>query len=66
MRMFKACETARASTTVRGSFIRAGFTYHKDSDCGYVLDFDVQKIRDSGEFREVWQINFPLERLSMR
>jgi hypothetical protein len=66
MRMFRACEMAGASTTVRRSSIVAAFTCHKDPDGEYVMGFDVQKIRDSGEFREVRRINFPLERFSVR
>jgi hypothetical protein len=46
MRMFRDCEMAGASTTVRRSSILAGFTYHQDPDGEYVLGFDVQKIRD--------------------
>jgi hypothetical protein len=66
MRMFRACEIAGASTTVRESFARAGFTYHKHPDDGHVFGFDERKIRDSGECEEVWEIEFPLEQLNTR
>jgi hypothetical protein len=66
MRMFKACEAARASSAVRACFARAGFVYHKVPDGGYILGFDEGMMRDSAEFREVWKINFPLESLTAR
>jgi hypothetical protein len=66
MRMFRACEAAGASTTVRGCFTRAGFVYHKSPEGGYVLSFDEDRVRDSAEFQEVWEIDFPLEGLTER
>jgi hypothetical protein len=64
--VFSACGTAGASTTVRGSFARAGFTYDKNPDGADVMGFNEQKIRDSAEFRELWEINCPLEAVSVR
>jgi transposase len=66
MRMFRACESAGASSTVRGGFIRAGFIYTRNADGGYVLGFDEAKIRNAPEFREVWDIDFPMHKLSPR
>jgi hypothetical protein len=66
MRMFKACEAAGVSSTVRVCFARAGFIYHKVRDGGYILGFDGESILDSAEFREIWEINFPLESLTPR
>jgi hypothetical protein len=64
MRMFKACEAARARLTMRACFARAGFTYHKVPDGNYILGFDKGMIRDSAEFREIWEMDFPLESLA--
>jgi hypothetical protein len=64
MHMSKAYEVARTSSTVRPWFARAGFVYHKVPDGGYILGFDEGMIRDSAEFREVWEIDFPLESLT--
>jgi transposase len=66
MRMFRACESAGASSTVRGSFIRAGFIYVRRADGTYSLGFDEGKIRAAPEFREVWDIDFPMHKLSTR
>jgi hypothetical protein len=66
MRMFRACEAAGASTTVRSCFSRAGFTYQKVPEGGYILGFDESRIRGSAEFREVWEIDFPLQSLTPR
>jgi hypothetical protein len=64
MRMFNACEAAGASSTVRICFARAGFVYHKVSDGSYILGFDEGMIRDLAEFREVWEVDFPVESLT--
>jgi hypothetical protein len=65
-RMFRAFETAGASDTVRGSFKHAGFNYSKHPEGYYTLEFDEDKVRRSGTFREVWEIDFPIERLTQR
>jgi hypothetical protein len=65
-RMFRAFEAAGASETVRGSFRHAGFNYSKHPEGYYTLVFDEHKVRTSDTFREVWAIDFPLERLSQR
>jgi hypothetical protein len=65
-RMFKACEIAGATSTVRGSFIHAGFIYEANPDGGYTLGFNEAKVRDSSGFKEVWNIDFPIDKLSPR
>jgi hypothetical protein len=66
MRIIKVCEVAGASSTIRACSARAGFIYHKVPDGSYILGFDKEWIRDSGEFRDVWEIDFPLESLTPR
>jgi hypothetical protein len=66
IRMLNGCEAAGASLTIRPCFTRAVFVYHKVPDGGYILGFDEGMIRDSAEFREVWEIDFPLESLTAR
>jgi hypothetical protein len=66
MRMFRACEAAGASTMIMGWPTRAGFLYHKDSGGGYTLGFDEGRVRNSPAFREIWDVDFPLERLTAR
>jgi hypothetical protein len=65
-RMFRAVESVAASSTIRGSFQRAGFAYVKTSNGTYTLEFNENKARESSEFLEVWTIDFPLGRLSAR
>jgi hypothetical protein len=64
--MFRAFETAAASSTVRACFLHAGFIYERDDDSMYTLEFDEAEARSSPEFKEVWDINFPVEGLSAR
>jgi hypothetical protein len=65
-RMFKACEAAGASLTIKACFARAEFVHHKVPDGDYILGFDEGMIRDSEEFREICEIDFPLESLTPR
>jgi hypothetical protein len=51
-----ACDSAGTSSIVRGSFIRVGDT----------LGLDERKVHAEPEFREVWGIDFPLEKLNLR
>jgi hypothetical protein len=57
IRMFKACESAGASSTVRISFTHAGFIYVRGAHGGYTLSLDEAKVRGVAEFREVWDMN---------
>jgi hypothetical protein len=66
MRMYRAYESAAVSHTIRGSFQHAGFTYEHVPGGGYVLGFNEDKVRESAAFKEVWDIDFPLERMSAR
>jgi hypothetical protein len=65
-RMFKAAETADASSTVRASFIHARFICELKPDGGYALGFNKVTVRDSSVFKEVRNIHFPIEMLSPR
>jgi hypothetical protein len=65
-RMFKACESAGISSTVWGSVIHAGFIYETTPDGGYTLEFNETKGRDLSGFKEVWNIDFPIDMLSPR
>jgi hypothetical protein len=65
-RMFRAFETAAVSSTVRACFLHVRFIYERDDDGMYTLEFDEAKSRSSPEFKEVWDINFPVEGLSAR
>jgi hypothetical protein len=66
MRMLRAFQTAATSSTVRPSCHRAGFLYRKNKNETYVLYFDEAHVRGSPEFREVWDINVPLQSLTAR
>jgi hypothetical protein len=65
VRIFKAYEMVTTSSTIRASWVKAGFEYCKRDGAFYLLVND-GKIRDSPEFSEIWRINFPLEALSSR
>jgi hypothetical protein len=65
-RMLKACESAKASSMVRSSFIYAGFIHEANQDGGYILGFNDGKVRDSSGFKEVWNIDFPVGMASPR
>jgi hypothetical protein len=53
-----------ASSTVRGSFIHAGFLYKANPDGEYILGFNETKVRGSSGFKEVWNIDFLIDILS--
>jgi hypothetical protein len=61
--IFKAYETVTTSTKVRNCWEKAGFEYAKMGEAFHLLVND-GKIRESTDFLEVWQINYPLEDLS--
>jgi hypothetical protein len=54
------------SSTIRGCCQYAGFTYQRDEHGMHTLGFDEAKARSLPGFREVWDINFPIEGLSAR
>jgi hypothetical protein len=56
--MFKACESAGASSTVRASFIDAGFISVRGADGGYTHALDEAQVRRTAEFREVWGMDY--------
>jgi hypothetical protein len=66
MRMFRACESAGASSTGRRSFICAGFDYARSGDGGYTGAFDEAKVRGLAGFREVWEIDYATSKLDPR
>jgi hypothetical protein len=65
-RMLMAFESAVTSFTIRGSFGRAGIVCVMTSNQTYVIGFDETRVRESPGFREVWDIDFPLARVSSR
>jgi hypothetical protein len=65
VRIFKAYEMVTTSTTIRASWVKAGFEYCRRDDAFYLLVND-GKIRDSPDFSEIWRMNFPVEALSTR
>jgi hypothetical protein len=66
MRMLRVFETAATRSTVTAPFHRAGFLYQKNENGSYVLKFNEAYVRDSPEFREIWDINFSLQSLTAR
>jgi hypothetical protein len=54
--MFKACESAGASSTARALFIHPGFICMRGTDGGYAPVLDEAKVWEAAEFREVWDI----------
>ena len=64
-RIFHAYELSTCSTTIRSSFSRAGFEYYQKNGKNY-LRLNRQKIENSKNFKEVWDINYPEEKLSAR
>jgi hypothetical protein len=52
MRIFRAYEIAATSTTIRSSWERAGFGFHR-RDRALYLWVNEQKIRNADEFAEV-------------
>lgn len=64
-RVFHAYELSTCSTTIRSSFKKAGFDYYQKDGKNY-LKLNRSKIENSGNFKEVWNINYPEEKLSPR
>lgn len=64
-RIFHSYELSTCSTTVRSSFVKAGFNYIKKGG-SYFLQLNREKIEKSPSFQELWDINFPEEDLSTR
>jgi hypothetical protein len=65
LRTFRAYELATTSLTIRSSWEKAGFGFHKRDGTWY-LYVNEGKIRASPEFAEVWALDFPEESLSLR
>lgn len=53
------------STTIRCAFEKAGFEYYKKNKLNY-LKLNRQIIENSPSFQELWEINYPEEKLSTR
>jgi hypothetical protein len=64
-RIFTASEKATTSTTVRVSWIKAGFEECKRDDIFYLVAND-EKILNSPEFSEISRVDYPIEALSGR
>jgi hypothetical protein len=50
---------------IHGSFVMARFSYSTGA-IPYVLEFSRERMMESAGFRQVWELNIPLEILSMR
>jgi hypothetical protein len=50
---------------IRGSFVRAGFSYSIGA-IPYVLEFSRERMMESAGRRQVWELDIPLESLSIR
>jgi hypothetical protein len=50
---------------IRGSFVKAGFSY-STGDIPYVLEFSRERMMENAGFRQVWELDVPLESMSMR
>jgi hypothetical protein len=66
VRVFKACEFSKASSSVRASFIHAGFIYVRGTDGGHTIALDEAKVREAAELRDVWDLDYTLGKLSRR
>jgi hypothetical protein len=65
-RMFCPFETVKVSSTVHDCFQYAELAYLKDLQESYMLGFDEEKDQVLVAFKEFWDINSPLEKLSPR
>ena len=64
-RVFHSYEMSTCSSTIRSSFAKAGFVYYQKDEMNY-LHLNRSKIENTKEFKEIWDINYPLEELSTR
>jgi hypothetical protein len=64
--MFKACESAGASSTVPASFIHPAFIYVRGSNGGHTLALDEPKVQGAAEFWKVWDMDHAFQKLSGR
>jgi hypothetical protein len=65
MRIFRAYELATTSVMVRSSWEKAGFGFERRDRTTYLSVLEA-RIRESPEFAEVWGIDYPEERLTLR
>jgi hypothetical protein len=66
MQMFRAYAAAEASSIVRASFSCTGFIHMRHQHGDYSLEFDEGTTDGPTEFREVWDSDYPMEKLSPR
>ena len=64
-KIFRAYEQVTTSTNVRASFERAGIMSELDDDLRRII-FNEEKVRNSFEFLEIWNINFDESNLSQK
>lgn len=64
-RIFQAYEQSTCSTIIRSSFKRAGFDYVNKGGLNY-LQLNRTKIENSENFKEIWNFNYPEEKLTTR
>jgi hypothetical protein len=65
LRLFRGYEAAMGSTTIRAAWTQAGFEYENRNLTTY-LNINEQKIRDSPDFREIWNFDYHEPQLSAR
>jgi hypothetical protein len=65
LRLFRGYELATASTNIRASWLKIGFQYEERADTRYLV-VDEAAIRSSPGFREIWEFDHVLDRISAR
>jgi hypothetical protein len=64
-RVFVVYEHATTSETIRSAWVKSGFDYVKRDEVWY-MTINESRIRESGEFKEVWDRNYQEQNLSER
>jgi hypothetical protein len=62
VRQFDSVATPK---NIRGSFVRAGFSYGTET-IPYVFEFSRERMMENAGFRQVWELDAPLENLLIR
>jgi hypothetical protein len=57
--------SAATPENIHGSFVCAVFLYNIET-ARYVLEFSKERIMETAGFRQFWELDLPLESLSMR
>jgi hypothetical protein len=64
-KVFHNFKQTMVEDNIRGAFTMTGFSFNINTE-PYTLAFEEEKLRQSGGFREIWDLNFPLENMSAR